>query len=311
MRAMRPFRPKRPRFRVGTGRAPGFRGTTALGAAIGLAVLAAPAAAAAQQGTITYTHVVKREVPALGGGQRGGPPRFGGGQQFAPPPRTRSVVVHFDPAASLMVRQAPERRGGERAGAGQRGDRDGFDGPRADGAGRGGGRFFGGGGGANGREIDPYAATELEAAYIDGSAGTMVEARTFLGRTFRVTRERPVLEWAMTADQAEHLGYMVIKATAEVDSATTIEAWFAPQIPVSGGPASYGGLPGMILVLSVNDGQIQYQATEVALGEVEEGTIRPPDRGDEMPPEEFEQLVKERLEEMTRNRRPPGGDEWR
>ena len=304
MRAMHPSGPRRPRFRVGAAGAPGFRGTTALGAAIGLAVLAAPAAA--QQGTITYTHVVKREVAAPGGGQRGGPPRFGGGQQFTPPPRTGTVVVHFDPAASLMVRQVPERRGGERAG--QRGDRDGFDRPRPDGAGRGGGRFFGGGGGANRGEIDPYAATQLEAAYIDGSAGTMVEARSFLGRTFRVTRERPVLEWAMTADQAEHLGYMVIKATAEVDSATTIEAWFAPQIPVSGGPASYGGLPGMILVLSVNDGQIQYQATEVSLAEVDEGLISPPDEGDEISEDDFERLVRERLEEMARMRRPPGGD---
>jgi GLPGLI family protein len=151
----------------------------------------------------------------------------------------------------------------------------------------------------------------LQSAYVNPEAGTMVEARRFLGRTFRVTREQPSLEWQLTSEQAEHLGYMVLKATAQKDSATTIDAWFTPQIPVQGGPESYGGLPGMILVLSVNDGQVQYQATEVALGELEEGTIRPPDEGDEMSQEEFEQLVKERLEEMTRNRRPPGGDEWR
>ena len=101
---------------------------------------------------------------------------------------------------------------------------------------------------------------------------------------------------------------MVIKATAEQDSATTVEAWFTPQIPVFGGPASYGGLPGMILVLSVNDGRVQYQATEVVLGELEDGLIAPPDEGDEVSQEDFEQLVKERLEEMARTRRPPGGD---
>ena len=136
----------------------------------------------------------------------------------------------------------------------------------------------------------------------------MVEVRRFLGRTFRVSRERPSLAWRLTAEQAEHLGYTVMKATAEQDS-TTIEAWFTPQIPVFGGPESYGGLPGMILVLSVNDGQVQYQATEVTLGELEEGSISPPDEGDELSEEEFEQLVKERLEEMARTRRPPGGDE--
>ena len=138
----------------------------------------------------------------------------------------------------------------------------------------------------------------------------MVEARRFLGRTFRVTRVRPALEWQLTADQAEHLGYMVIKATAQQDSATTVEAWFTPQIPVSGGPASYGGLPGMILVLSVNSGQVQYQATDVVLGEGEEGLIGPPDEGDEVSGEEFERLVRERLEEMARTRRRPGGAGW-
>lgn len=289
---------------------------SALLAAVGFSVLAAPGALAAQEGTITYTHVVKREMPAFGGGQRGGPPGFGGGQQFTPPPRTNTLVLHFNPSGYLETRETPQRG----QGAGQRGRggggggdfdraRPGGDRSRPDGGGgfgRDGGRFGLGGGGNPG--ADPYAATELMAAYVDQEAGVMVEARRFLGRTFRVTRERPALKWQLTSDQAEHLGYVVIKATAQQDSITKIEAWFAPQIPVSAGPGTYGGLPGMILVLSVNDGQTQYQATEVALQELEDGLIRPPDEGDEVSREEFEQLVRDRLEEMTRMRRPPGGD---
>ena len=287
----------------------------ALLAAVGVSVMVAPAAVSAQEGTITYTHVVKREMPAFGGGQRGGPPGLGGGQRAAPPPRTTTLALHFGPAGSLMTREVPERPQG--AGERGRGGGGGGDADRArrDGGGGGGfarfgGRFgFGFGGGVD-AAADPYAATELQDAYVDLEAGTMVEARRFLGRTFRVARERPTLEWQLTADQAEHLGYMVIKATAQQDSATTIEAWFTPQIPVSGGPASYGGLPGMILVLSVNSGQVQYQATDVAMGEVEEGLIGPPREGDEVSSEEFEQLVRERLEEMARTRRRPGGAGW-
>lgn len=308
-------------FRFRAAAAPVARGTAYLAAAVGLAVLPAaaiglaallaPAAAAAQEGTITYTHVVKREMPAFGG--RGGSPRLGGGQQFTPPPRTATVLLHFGPSGWVMTMGERDGRGGE-GGGGQRtrGGGGGFDRPPGDGArggfARAGGRFGFGGGVAG---ADPYAATQLQSAYVNPEAGTMVEARRFLGRTFRVTREQPSLEWQLTSEQAEHLGYMVLKATAQKDSATTIDAWFTPQIPVQAGPESYGGLPGMILVLSVNDGQVQYQATEVVLGELEEGTIRPPDEGDEMSQEEFEKLVKERLEEMTRNRRPPGGDEWR
>ena len=282
--------------------------------AVGFSVVVAPGVLAAQEGTITYTQVVKREMPAFGGGQRGGPPGFGGGQQFTPPPRTGTLILHFGPSGYLMTRGLPQRtQGEEQRGRGGGGGGD-FDRPRpggdrqrgGGGFGRDGGRFgFGGGGNP---AADPYAATEMQAAYVDQEAGIMVEARRFLGRTFRVTRERPSLQWQLTAEQAEHLGYMVIKATAQQDSVTKIEAWFTPQIPVSGGPEIYGGLPGMILVLSVNDGQTQYQATEVALQDLEEGLIRPPEEGDEISREDFEQLVRERLQEMTRMRRPPGGD---
>lgn len=280
--------------RIGSGiTCPRDRGGIAFGVAVtGLAILVAPAPLAAQQGTITYNHVVKRELP----------PGFAQRMREPPPPQTNTVLVHFSPTVSLMVRNANPRRqgeGGRRFGGG--GDRA-VDGARFRDR-RGGGRFgFGFRPGAS-----PDQATTLQAAYLDYAEGIMVEARGFLGRTFRVTRERPTYAWRIGTEQAEHLGYTVMKATAEHDS-TTVEAWFTPQIPVAGGPASYGGLPGMILVLSLNDGQTQYQATEVALKELEEGLIAPPEDGDEVSYEEFEKLVRERIEEMTRSRRPPGSD---
>ena len=261
-------------------------------AGIGLALLAAADLLAAQQGTITYTQVVRRDLRL--------PPGFADRMREPPPPQTSTLLLHFSPAGSLMTRvaNAPrEREGGPRFRGGDRA----FDGPGRDR--RGGGRFgFGFGPGTT-----PDAASVLQAAYVIYGEGEMVEGRRFLNRTFRVTRERPAYPWRVGVEQAEHLGYTVMRATAEHDS-TTIEAWFTPQIPIPGGPASYGGLPGMILVLSLNDGQTQYQATEVALQELEAGLIGPPEEGDEVSYEEFEQLVKERIEEMTRSRRPPGSD---
>lgn len=286
----------RPLLRVGRSIPPGPTGLPGGGrtaywlAAVGLVAFVPPALAVAQQGTITYTQVVKRDIQL--------PPAFAQRARERPP-RTGTVLLHFGPTSSLMIR-APSRpaetgrrfRGGDRA-------TDASDARRARMAGRFGFGLRPG--------TSPAEASALEAAYLDYGEATMVEARRFLGRTFRVTRERPSLGWRIAVEQAEHLGYTVMKATAQHDS-TTVEAWFAPQIPVPGGPASYGGLPGMILVLSLNDGQTQYQATEVALKELEAGLIRPPEDGDEVSYEEFEQLVRERLEEMARSRRPPGSN---
>ena len=49
-------------------------------------------------------------------------------------------------------------------------------------------------------------------------------------------------QWKITNQTDTILGYPVIKAVKN-----TIEVWFAPDIPVSFGPAGLGGLPGLIL----------------------------------------------------------------
>lgn len=149
--------------------------------------------------------------------------------------------------------------------------------------------------------------------YTDLGTGAVVELREFLGRKFKVSSERPELQWRVESDQKDYLGYMVQKATAQRDS-SLIEAWFTPQIPVSGGPATYGGLPGMILMVSVDEGQTVYAATEVDLTEADDSeVIAPPEEGQELTQEEYDKLVEERLEEMMnmrrggiRFRRPPG-----
>lgn len=238
-----------------------------------LVALAAPAFLTAQQGTVTYTRVIKPDDTSGQG--------FGRWQQDQSP-RTSPVIFHFSPSHSLMTQDSPSAGGGS-----------GF---------RGGRRF---GGWRPGPRLGPDTpaddASELRVAYTDYAEGTVVEERSFLGRSFRMSREAPALTWRFTAEQAEHLGYPVIKATVEHDG-KQVDAWFTPQIPVPGGPAGYGGLPGLILVLSVNRGQIQYQATEVAMQELEAGLIRPPEEGEEVSRERFEEIVAERLAEMARTR---------
>ena len=272
-------------------------------------------------------------------------------RESLPSTTTRTVTLKFTPSASLMTAEPGDagdaaafgnrRRGGLRGAAMRR---------RADVAVRGGDMppgtlptlmgMFGRQGG-----------DQVRRTYVSYDDGTLVETREFMGRTFRVTSPAPQLEWRMTSEQAEHLGRMVIRATATVqrdvlpgaggrgregggrgqgggaeerergpdmNAARTreiaIEAWFAPEIPVQGGPAGYGGLPGMILVLSEDDGGVQYAATEIALhdeGAVDEGQgwageVSPPDEGDELTREEYEQMVREKLDELRRMRRPPG-----
>ncbi len=271
-----------------------------LAAALALAALAAPVALEAQQGTITYTHSIKLDLEL--------PPGMAELKAQIPSALTNTMVLHFSPSGSLMT-QAEDESGPAGAdkktvvvtGSSVASEMPFMDIPASAMAEMMAGMNMmvsvtGPPGAARG---DPSALLNSYESYEDG---TRIETREFLGRTFRVVDERKSLDWRMTTEQAMHLGYPVMKATAEQDS-TQVEAWFTPQIPIQGGPASYGGLPGMILLLSLDDGKTQYQATEVALEELEAGLIAVPDEGREVSREEFDKIVADKMEEIMRTSR--------
>jgi GLPGLI family protein len=144
--------------------------------------------------------------------------------------------------------------------------------------------------------------------YANNEDGTVAETREFMGRTFLISGTRPAYEWRLPGEQSQFLGYIVQKATAVHDS-SVIEAWFTPEIPVSAGPGLFGGLPGMILSVSVDSGRTIYSAADVSLTSVDDAAIEAPEDGDEVSRDEYEQIVVEKLEELKmrqrgRRRRP-------
>ena len=145
----------------------------------------------------------------------------------------------------------------------------------------------------------------LLAAFASFEDGSIAETREFMGRIFLISGTQPAYQWRMTGEQSELLGHVVHKATAVQDS-TVIEAWFTPEIPVSAGPGLFGGLPGMILSVSVDDGATVYSATEVSLRSIEEGLISAPKGGEEVSREEYEEIVAEKLEELEMRLRGRG-----
>ena len=86
-----------------------------------------------------------------------------------------------------------------------------------------------------------------------------------------------------------------MRATATVDT-TEVEAWFTPQIPLPIGPDEYGGLPGAILVLTVDGGKQTFKASSIDLDATPE--IEQPEDGREVTQEEFDGIVEEKMEEM-------------
>lgn len=68
----------------------------------------------------------------------------------------------------------------------------------------------------------------------------------FKRKTYTLTAEADY-EWEIKGDTKVIHGMTVYKAEGITHQGDKIEAWFAPEIPVSTGPANFIGLPGLIL----------------------------------------------------------------
>jgi hypothetical protein len=154
--------------------------------------------------------------------------------------------------------------------------------------------FFGGGG----------AGGTLAGAFTNLSDNSYIEVREFLGKTFRIPDTRPTYKWTLTGEQATFMGHPVLQAKAKRDS-TTLEAWFTPDIPVSAGPGQYGGLPGLILTLTVDSNKVIYTATNIDIT-TPIVPIKAPSDGSKVTRAEYDRIVKDKMDEMAKSRRGRG-----
>ena len=148
-------------------------------------------------------------------------------------------------------------------------------------------------------------SSQTTATFVDLDEATYTEQRTFMGRSFLVSGDQESLAWRLPGEERMLLGYQIVKATAMKDT-VAIEAWFAPEIPVSGGPELFGGLPGMILVLSIDGGHELYTAVELDLETAPE--FEAPDKGRSVSAAEFDQIVADKKEEVEKTRGGRRGD---
>lgn len=88
------------------------------------------------------------------------------------------------------------------------------------------------------------------------------------------------------------LGYTCKKATGKTERGSDVVAWYCEEIPVASGPEQFNGLPGMILGIDANKGEIVF--TAIALDKkVDMKTIKVPTKGKKMTGPEFAAKQKE------------------
>ncbi|WP_235297987.1 GLPGLI family protein [Portibacter marinus] len=97
---------------------------------------------------------------------------------------------------------------------------------------------------------------------------TMYDKVDFLGRTYIMKQDAPRIKWKILNEIKEVAGYLCMKAeTIDTVKDIKIHAWFTSDIPVYGGPEGFYGLPGMILGLDYNDGDVVVEAKKIEFSE--------------------------------------------
>lgn len=116
-------------------------------------------------------------------------------------------------------------------------------------------------------KTNSYSWKQDEFLMIDEVGSTIVKHQMVINdKLYVVEDERPKFKWKVENELREIAGYMCIKAvTTDTIKNQTIVAWFTNQLPVSAGPEGYHGLPGMILMLDINDGTATIEATSVTM----------------------------------------------
>jgi GLPGLI family protein len=90
------------------------------------------------------------------------------------------------------------------------------------------------------------------------------------------------IRWKITDETREIAGYTCRRANAIMMDSIYVVAFYTTDIPVSGGPESFNGLPGMILGVALPHENITWFATKVTDVTLAPNAVVPPKKGKQM-----------------------------
>jgi len=104
--------------------------------------------------------------------------------------------------------------------------------------------------------------------------------------------------WKLMDTTKTILGYTCKKATGKTERGTDVEAWYTEDIPVSSGPETFNGLPGMILQIDINKEEFVTTAISIEKS-ADKKELKEPAKGKKITSEEYAAKMKELFGNQT------------
>jgi GLPGLI family protein len=115
--------------------------------------------------------------------------------------------------------------------------------------------------------------------YSDLSTGSSISQKKVFEETFLVKDSTRSINWKITSETRVIAGYKCRRANALILDSIYVVAFYTDEIPISGGPESFNGLPGMILGVALPHENITWFATKVTDMLTTQKSIVPPNKG--------------------------------
>lgn len=143
--------------------------------------------------------------------------------------------------------------------------------------------------------------------YRDFEEKKIKELQEMLGKTYLIEDDLNPYKWRVMNELKEIQGHLCMKAiTEDTVKRQIIEAWFAADIPASVGPERLYGLPGVILGVEINGGDVIIEADKIEIKNVDESLKLPKKmKGKEVNVNTYQLLIQEHMKNsMTTQRNP-------
>ena len=148
----------------------------------------------------------------------------------------------------------------------------------------------------------PGAENEV---FMDFKTNTVTASKQIYEQKFLIQDSMRKLKWHYTDELRIIAGYKCRKAVSVICDSVYIVAFYTEDIPVSGGPEQFGGLPGMILELAVPRLFTTWVATQVIVQTVKNPAEPPFSKGKKVKRSEMVVLLQKALKDWgkygTRN----------
>lgn len=178
----------------------------------------------------------------------------------------------------------------------------------------------------NGMQIKMVTAGQNDISFYDFAASRSIEQREIFGKNFIVEDSIHALSWKLTGETQTILGHACQKAVAqnigkrmqmnidngkmekkEVPDTSAYIAWFTSDIPVPAGPEVQGQLPGLILLLDMNNGRTVYKVLEIS-PQTDLSSVKAPTKGKKVSPQQFSEERNKMMDEMQKNNQSGGAN---